>query len=82
MYSGFAGGSYYSHSGSGANVLCMTQTATYAEHNDNSQDGALLYGYEYKTSGYNLQGLYRSVHNHEVHRTSENENHGCVFMYG
>ena len=64
---GFLAGSYYSYTGSGANLLCMTPNITYADHNDNNQEGALLYGYEYETSSGALRGQsYRSVHNYEV----------------
>ena len=66
---GFLAGSYFSHTGSGANFLCMTPNTTYADHNDNNQEGALLYGYEYETSSGALRSSeYRSVHNYEVCR--------------
>ena len=37
VYDGFAGGAYYSHTGSGASVLCMRRDATYAERSDINQ---------------------------------------------
>lgn len=67
LYSGFAAGGYYNHAGSGANTLCLPSEVTFAEHTGTSQDGALLYGYEYYTSGYGLtSSSYQQVHLKEV----------------
>ena len=64
---GFVSGSYKDHYGSGANVLCLTRNATYADHSDHDNGGALLYGYEYKTgSGALRSSAYTSVNNYEV----------------
>ena len=64
---GFVAGEHHGHGGSSASILCMTPNASYADHNDNSQDGARLYGYEYETSSNALRSqAYKSVHNHEV----------------
>jgi hypothetical protein len=82
---GFVAGSYYSYTGSGANLLCMTPNTTYADHNDNNQEGALLYGYEYETgSGALRSQAYRSVHNYEIPcAVCENVGSSATFtMYG
>ena len=67
VYSGFAGGSHRSHPGSGPSVLCMPQTVDYVDYTASNQNGGLLYGYEYQTSGYGpFSTAYQSVDNMEV----------------
>ena len=57
VYSGLAGGSNYSLTGGGANVLCMTNAPTWDSFSDASNGGALVYGVEYETSGSGLLPL-------------------------
>ena len=63
---GFVGSAYYSHTGSGANFLCMTPNVTYADHNDGDQNGALMYGMEYQVQGALRSQEYRSMQDREV----------------
>ena len=47
MYSGLAGGSYYTHSGGGANYLCLPETPEYLS-TSNPTYHSILYGAEYE----------------------------------
>lgn len=47
LYTGYAAASYYSHQGSGANMVCLTAEPRYHQYNDGNQNGALLYGVMY-----------------------------------
>jgi len=51
LYTGYVAGADYSHSGSGANTLCLHPHPTYLDHNSGNQNGALLYGTEYQNTG-------------------------------
>ncbi len=51
VYQGRAAGSYYNQSGSGANTLCLTQIPTWDSFSDVNQNGALVYGLEYQSTG-------------------------------
>ena len=67
VYSGFAAGSSRGHSGSGSATLCMPNMVDYVDFSDSDQNGGLLYGFEYETSGYGLSSTtYQSVNNMEV----------------
>lgn len=66
VYSGFAAGSYYAYWGSGADVLCMPEVPAYAKYDENNNDGARLYGYEYESSNNFLGPDMRNVNNKEV----------------
>ena len=67
VYSGFMAGEHHGHRGGSASYLCMRNESLYADYNSQNQDGSLLYGYEYKTSGYGLTSPeYQSVANRRV----------------
>jgi hypothetical protein len=53
-YSGYAASGNYQNSGSGRNMLCMTDSPTWGLFNDGNQNGALLYGVEFETISYGL----------------------------
>ena len=59
VYWGYAASGHYNHNGSGANHLCLTSTPSWsgASYHDASQNGALLYGTEFETSGYGVSTL-------------------------
>ena len=59
--------SHYSHSGGGANTLCLYDgdKADYLNYNDGDNGGAYLYGVTYHTSGYGLN-TFKIVHAHRV----------------
>jgi len=57
VYTGYAATAHYAHSGSGHNTLCLTDSPTWGDHNDGNQQGALIYGMEYETSGFGLSTL-------------------------
>jgi hypothetical protein len=60
VYSGWAAGAHYTHTGSGANTLCLATTPEWLSYDDGNQNGALIYGLEFETRAYGvapLQGL-------------------------
>lgn len=65
VYAGISGGSNYQHGGSGSNLLCLSLSPTWNDFNDNDQNGALVYGAEYETSGYGISSL-ASLHDREI----------------
>lgn len=64
VYQGYVGGAHYSHSGSGANTLCLTNSPVWAVFNDADHNGALVYAAEFETSGYGLASLV-GLHNYD-----------------
>ena len=63
VYSGRAGGSYYTHKGAGANHLCMPDNPEHLQYGSGVQRYSYVYGVEYQI--HNSQPLY-SVDNHKV----------------
>lgn len=62
MYSGFAGGSHYTHSGAAASMLCLHNDPDWKSYDDGKQDAAFIYGAEYndktrKNKGPNVNNL-------------------------
>lgn len=57
-------GAKYTDTGGGANYLCLHGESSNAQYNDQNQDGARLYGYEYNIGG--LAGTYSTISNREV----------------
>ena len=49
VYSGRAGGSYYTHSGGGSNPQCLPQDPNFLTPISGTQQRALMYGAEYRT---------------------------------
>ena len=49
VYTGRAAGSWYSHTGGGANYLCMPNNPDYSNFHPGVQDNSPLYGAEYQT---------------------------------
>ena len=66
VYKGFAAGSHYGNWGSGANVFCMPEVPLYGKFDSGDNNGALLYGYEYETTGRFLGPDLRAVENKMV----------------
>lgn len=62
VYEGYAAASYYSHEGSGANMVCLTSQPRYHQYSDGDHNGALLYGVVYSI---NLPS-YGSIGGHRV----------------
>merc|ERR1712096_35063 len=56
VYTGWSGGGYYQHQGSGTNYICMADVPEWGSYNNGNQDGALLYQTEYEVSGYGVNG--------------------------
>jgi hypothetical protein len=52
VYDGYVAGRHTIHVGSGSGSLCLHRTPEWLEFNDADQNGALLYGTEYRTLGY------------------------------
>eukprot|EP00058_Branchiostoma_floridae_P013331 XP_002598819.1 hypothetical protein BRAFLDRAFT_74504 [Branchiostoma floridae] len=66
IYDGIAGGTLHSHSGGGANYVCLPKEPEWGVFTDGNQGTAYMYGAEYElTLGNNpFQGA--SLHNHDV----------------
>ena len=63
VYTGWAAGSHFTHTGGGANYLCLTKTPQSLHYSSATNNRAILYGAEYEAqSG---QPNYR-LHNHNV----------------
>ena len=62
VYSGRAGGSHYSHSGGGANHLCMSDDPEHLQYTSGVQGHGHIYGVEYRPHSQPL----RSAHHHNV----------------
>lgn len=59
VYAGYAGSGHYNHSGSGTNMLCLTNAPSWsgASFSDANQNGALIYGTEFQTSSGQISTL-------------------------
>ena len=62
VYAGMAGGSWYSHTGGGANYLCMPNEPDYLGHQSGVQGWSYVYGVEYQS----YAGPLQAVHHHSV----------------
>ena len=51
VYAGRAAGSYYSHTGGGANYLCITEEPEHLSFGPGTVDAAFIYGVEYQMRG-------------------------------
>jgi hypothetical protein len=65
VYTGYVGGKSHTHAGSGANTLCLTDTPTWGQFSAGDQNGALIYGAEFETSGYGLANM-TSLHDYDA----------------
>ena len=65
VYAGRAGGSWWNHSGGGANYLCMPKDPDYLEYQLGVQGTSPVYGVEYQT-GRSWVGPLQVVHDHNV----------------
>lgn len=69
IYKGYAGGSFYTHSGAASNYLCLPEQPQWSNKtsNDNTKNdkGALVYGAEYQMDG-NLDFFAGSLHQEDV----------------
>ena len=63
VYAGLAGGSHYSHSGGGANKLCLSTNPQYLNYQPGNQGTAYLYGAEYRSFD---RQPFHSMHLHNV----------------
>jgi len=59
MYSGYAGGGYYNHKGSPANLLCLPPDPQY--YSRSSSASHCIFGVEYQISGVNNQAYDRNM---------------------
>jgi len=48
VYSGYVGGSYWTHSGAAVDYLCLPTDPSFTYHEDGFQNGAFVYGAEYE----------------------------------
>ena len=65
VYAGRVGGSWFSHTGGGANHLCMPNDPDYLTYQPGIQGWSLVYGTEYHTGG-PWVGPLSAVHDHNV----------------
>ncbi|KAH3783567.1 short-chain collagen C4-like isoform X1 [Dreissena polymorpha] len=63
VYEGFTAGSYYGHTGSGANYLCLPAEPLWGVYDDGFKTPAIIYGTEYETSD---SPVFNHLHEHEV----------------
>ena len=63
VYSGITAGSHYTHTGGGANYLCLPPDPEYGEYVAGVQNRGLLYGAEYETGTFHFL---RAVHDYNV----------------
>ena len=63
VYAGLAGGSHWSHSGGGADKLCLSSHPQYLSYQSGHQNTAFLYGAEYEIYG---RQPFRSMNQHNV----------------
>ena len=54
VYAGIAAGGHYGDTGSGANTVCLHANPEWADFSDLDENGALLYGTEFQSTGYGL----------------------------
>ena len=69
VYKGRAGGSYFSHSGGGANKLCLPENPQYLDYQSGLQGSGYMHGAEYEswtTSGVLANQPLSSMHNRNV----------------
>jgi hypothetical protein len=57
VYTGYAAGSHYMHSGSGGGTLCLHNTPEWLSYDDANQNGALIYGSEYEVAAFGVAPL-------------------------
>ena len=61
---GVIGGDQYSHTGGGANYLCLPENPKYDKYKDGWQDAGYVYGTEYQVSSFNP--FKKNLHDHEA----------------
>lgn len=61
---GRIGGSHYTHTGGGANYLCLSNNPTYATYHKGTQGWSYIYGSEYEGSGFT--GFGRNLLHHDA----------------
>jgi len=57
VYAGYAAGAHYMHTGGGANTLCLHSTPEWLSYDAGNQNGAMIYGTEFETTGYGIAPL-------------------------
>ncbi|XP_031570220.1 uncharacterized protein LOC116304597 [Actinia tenebrosa] len=65
LYKGRIGGEHYSHSGGGANYVCLPETPKYGRYKDGVQKAGYMYGTEYHVTFYNPFTT-SDLHDHDV----------------
>ena len=65
VYTGRMAKGHYTHAGGPTEYYCMHGTPEYDDYNDANQEGALIYGVEYETSGYGVAAL-AAMHDQEA----------------
>ena len=61
---GFVGGSYYGHTGGGAEYMCLPNNPKYDKYKDGFQSNSYVYGAEYQVSSYSP--FQNNLHDHDV----------------
>jgi len=67
VFSGYAAGSHYTHTGAAANTLCLPSDPLWGEYNDATNGHAYIYGAEYEISGsYSDQFFKKNMYENDV----------------
>ncbi|KAJ8028413.1 Short-chain collagen C4 [Holothuria leucospilota] len=67
VYTGIAGGSFYTHKGSGSNYLCLPEEPIYDETESSAHgERGRIYGGEYQTSPSDTIPPFRNLYQHDV----------------
>ena len=67
VYSGRTGGTWYGHTGGGANYLCMPDNPEYGRYTPGVQGWSQVYGTEYEPSSYTSNpGPFQTVYQHNA----------------
>jgi hypothetical protein len=57
VYSGYAAGSHYQHSGGGANTICLASSPEWLVYDDANNDASTIYGTEFETKNQGISTL-------------------------
>lgn len=68
VYSGYAAGTHYTHSGGASNFLCLPKEPSWGHFTETSEStGAFVYGVEYELDARNLPDFFgKEIRNHDV----------------
>ena len=77
VYSGYAAGSYYTHTGAAANYLCLVPDPNWGKYTDAVDAGAKIYGAEYEFWNIDGQNKDHQRNNHFFGKSVVDDNVPC-----